>query len=686
MDVEGRNLAEAAGAMTPAERLEVLLSVAQTTAFAHEQGIVHRDLKPENILVEPATKVESSGLRWRVWLTDFGLAKIIGGEDLTRSGMVLGTPHYMSPEQVRGRAREMGPATDVWSLGVMLYECLTTRRPFDGQTALEIYDQIVHEEPRAPRKAGSRSSVDLETSRSKLEEGVIGPVLGRPGVRGGSGPVPQGRADQHPPRGSCAQELEEGPEESSALRAGFGHGRHLPRGRRPGGDRSSRASGEPPRLPGQGPARARRRPRCAARAPTRRCGSSFLRWKKPIEGLVPRARARRSGLPDRPDAPGVLEDEKALEYQEAALRKDPSYGPARYERAVLTFKKYLQELERPSEGGEENDRLKPEIAGHRESMVGDCSAVLSGRQEGLTAANLLVARGMLAYGRGQLSEARPLLEDAARADPLLDEVWLILGRTVRLGTAPGFEERERKYRAEEESYTQGLPGTRASCPISSAAGSFDVPGHYFAEHGRDPSPDFAAAEKDLSDALEGCDLLRHPSPRGIGSSGPCTNGLRFRSDGAVPAGRSRLRGTLSPSLNPEMSNVWRSLGAPAGAGKYLLSQGRDPMSEFTSAQSRGEFLQISKADGDVAAAHAMLGRLFSTWASHLWRTNRDPADLFQKAENHFAAATKSQPTDSWYLRLRATGLVSRAEYRESARRIPSGITPWPKTIFNGPST
>src|SRR5262245_5162260 len=92
--VEGRNLAEAAGEMTSAERLEVLLSVAQTTAFAHERGIVHRDLKPENILVEPATRVEPSGLRWKVWLTDFGLAKIIGEEDLTRSGTVLGTPHY----------------------------------------------------------------------------------------------------------------------------------------------------------------------------------------------------------------------------------------------------------------------------------------------------------------------------------------------------------------------------------------------------------------------------------------------------------------------------------------------------------------------------------------------------------------------------------------------------------------
>jgi tetratricopeptide (TPR) repeat protein len=123
-----------------------------------------------------------------------------------------------------------------------------------------------------------------------------------------------------------------------------------------------------------------------------------------------------------------------------------------------------------------------------------------------------------------------------------------------------------------------------------------------------------------------------------------------------------------------MSDVWRSLsGVQLERGKYLLSQGRDPTPDFASAQSSLEkMLQISKKDGDLGGAHAMLGRLFSTWASHLWKTNRDPSDLFQKAENHFAAAMKVQPQDSWYLRLRATGLVSRAEYRESRSEDPFG--------------
>jgi serine/threonine protein kinase len=180
--VEGRNLAEATAELTRRERLEILLAVARTVAFAHEQGIVHRDLKPENILVDIATKVEPSGLRWHVWLTDFGLAKIIGTEDLTRSGTVLGTPHYMSPEQVRGRSRDTGPATDVWALGVMLYEALTARRPFDGQSALEVYEHIVREDPAALGAGNTRHSGGFRNARPQgLEKGALGPLPGRRG-------------------------------------------------------------------------------------------------------------------------------------------------------------------------------------------------------------------------------------------------------------------------------------------------------------------------------------------------------------------------------------------------------------------------------------------------------------------------------------------------------------------------
>jgi tetratricopeptide (TPR) repeat protein len=125
-------------------------------------------------------------------------------------------------------------------------------------------------------------------------------------------------------------------------------------------------------------------------------------------------------------------------------------------------------------------------------------------------------------------------------------------------------------------------------------------------------------------------------------------------------------------FNNQMPDAWRSLaGVRLQRGRSLLSQGRDPVPEFTSAQAALEkSLQISKGDVDIASAHANLGQLFATWATHYWKTNRDPADLFKKAEDHFSAATKSQPKDPWYMRLRATSLVSRAEYRESQSEDP----------------
>jgi eukaryotic-like serine/threonine-protein kinase len=675
--VEGRNLAEAAGEMTPRERLEILRTVAETTAFAHEQGVVHRDLKPENILVEPATRAESSGGRWRVWLTDFGLAKIIGGEDLTRSGMVLGTPHYMSPEQVRGRSRETGPATDVWALGVMLYECLTALRPFDGGTALEIYEHIVHEEPAPPRKKNPGVSADLETLALKALEK-------EPSAR-------------YPDARSFAEDL------ARCLR-------DEPISTRPAGvARKSWKKVRKNPLPyalGAGMAavvllavalaligRAERRDSLLAfrdqarlaldaALALRRAGAN-ARMRDFLPALEAAYRQASSRAPDLAEVDyligrmhrALLEDEKALACQEKALRKDPSYAPALYERAILTFKTHIQDLERPA-SVEESERAKPESAALLESILRDASNVLARPSDGLAPAHLLVLRGILAYGRGQMGEARALLEDAARADPLLDEVWLILGRTVRLGTAPDVEERERKYRAEEESYTRGLLLDQGFVPYLFRRGQLRMSrGHYFAEHGRDPSPDFAAAEKDLNEALEkdaaSFDLrlrrAQNRTFRGVYERPPVSEPLeQFR------LAEDDLQILTRGPFHPQQPSAWRGLGyVRLLRGNYLLSQGRDPVPDFSAAREDVETsLRISRKEGDVAAAHAHLGLLFGTWASHLWKTKRDPGDLFRKAEDHFAFATKSQPQDPWYFRLRATSLVSRAEYRESRAEDP----------------
>ena len=200
-------------------------------------------------------------------------------------------------------------------------------------------------------------------------------------------------------------------------------------------------------------------------------------------------------------------------------------------------------------------------------------------------------------------------------------------------------------------------------------------GHYFAEHGRDPSPDFAAAEKDLSDALEKDPTslemrlrrAQNRTFRGVYERSPVSDPMEdFR------LAEADFQELTSRPVNPQTPDVWRSFGAMRlHRARYLLSLGRDPVPEFASAQAAFDSsMQISRKDQDLAAAHAHLGMLYSTWAAHLGKTNRDPSELFRKAEDHFAAATKAQPQDHWYLRLRASGLVSRAEYRTSLAQDP----------------
>jgi eukaryotic-like serine/threonine-protein kinase len=153
--LEGGSLKDrlAGGPLAPAEAARRVEEVARAVHYAHQQGIVHRDMKPSNILLA------ADG---RALLCDFGIAKAEDHAERTETGQLLGTPEYMAPEQAAG-SKEVGPAADVYGLGAILYELLSSRPPFRGPTTLDTLQLVLNAEPVPVRRLQPGVPRDLET-------------------------------------------------------------------------------------------------------------------------------------------------------------------------------------------------------------------------------------------------------------------------------------------------------------------------------------------------------------------------------------------------------------------------------------------------------------------------------------------------------------------------------------------
>jgi WD40 repeat protein len=175
--VAGPSLARllGAGPLRPADAARLAEPLARALHHAHAQGVVHRDLKPANVLLAARGFTESAlakpqaaepkpqAAEWIPKITDFGLAKLLDNAESTPSGALMGTPSYMAPEQAEGRNRSIGPASDVYALGAVLYEMLTGRAPFRAATPLDTLMLVIGQDPVPPRRLQPGVPAALET-------------------------------------------------------------------------------------------------------------------------------------------------------------------------------------------------------------------------------------------------------------------------------------------------------------------------------------------------------------------------------------------------------------------------------------------------------------------------------------------------------------------------------------------
>jgi serine/threonine-protein kinase len=627
--VEGRTLQQA----PPPPRLavEAIRDAALAVHAAHEQGVVHRDLKPANLMLD------KDG---RIHVLDFGLARLSeGGRGLSEQGVLSGTAAYMAPEQATGDPRGRERTADVYALGATLYQLVAGRPPFDGTSFAETVHRVTHEEPPRPRQINPAILGDLETIVLKAMD--KDPARRYPTALAFAEELGRYLSDEpilarrDPPLYGIYRRLRRHPR--TALLAGLLLAVAL------AALLSGRGIAQREREASLATIRETARVSLQAALELRRAGANAK-----MEEFLPRLEsAYRQALDRAPDTAEVeylmgrfhralMNDARALEFQERALAKDPAFPPALYERAILASKNYGRGLRKAygietalapgrvtadaarrsqSPSLEAFGERRDDLIRVRDAIVRDCLD-LERALGGFAEANALAARGILAFHRGAIPEARELLEKAVGRDPLLEEAWetLALAAMAPVNQATPIEQLERAWADAERAYGEGLDRDKGYLPHWLGRGSIRTArANLHWDTGRDPSADFAGAEADFAEALRlrsSADLFIRRS--GLYSSRGSYDGRHGRDP--LPSWKKGDDDLLEAiRLDPGSGVAWSRLAYNCrGRGEYRVQRGLSPLEDCRLAEDYiTHALEIDPRDGSAwmnrGAMHACRG-------------------------------------------------------------------------------
>ncbi|MCI0339962.1 MAG: serine/threonine protein kinase [Planctomycetales bacterium] len=663
--IDGESLADLLDreALPPDRAARIVEAVARALAHAHAQGVIHRDVKPGNILLDKGGVPH---------LADFGLAREVeGGAALSQSGAAVGTPHYMSPEQLEARPGGVDARADIWACGIVLYECLAGERPFGGSTPVAVLTQVATREAPPLRAKAPQVPRDLET--------IVLRCLERDPAR--RYPTAEALADD------LGRFVRGEPILARPASAFYRIRRHVARRKAAFVVALVAAA-----VLGAGAAVLLPRLGVAEREAEEARASATLRLREASEGALEAALAlRRAGdlpgmrkyaervertcreamrsMPDSPEPHyrhgrmlrALMRDEEALAEQERALAKEAGYGPALYERVVLVARLVRKRADALLEDAlrvegarlaeEGGGRVRPGAAAERPSRralaAGDPKAReltakleadlrdLEARRSAVSPGSLACARGLRAWIAADPAEARRHLEAAVQSAPDLEEAYEALA---------SLEEEEGRH---EEAVRWSTAGSRRDQGyLPHLEGRARVRERWARERsgrGEDSGPLFEAAVEDYGEALAR-DPLRVESLVGRGGvRAAWAFQKEWRGQDPEPLYQEAVEDLgAAIAAAPGRDDAWAARGAARVLwAAYTGSHGRDPSALFEAAiADYGEALARNDARDDT-----WLGRANArcSWALYRHIRGEDPDALYEAGVADLAEALRKNP-------------------------------------------